>query len=136
MNRLAALSALGLSFWLLVLPRVFPICSGLHNGEPMPCYYTYQAEFILALLAVVVSGGLFFLKTGEGRAVSGFFLVLLGVSVVVLPRPWAVGLCLYGSCVKTAFFSDISGLLLAAAGVAAVWFSLGRATKQREIKEH
>ena len=116
-------AALLISLSLLVLPRLIPICDGLAGGKPMLCHYTYQAEFIVTLLAVIVAGSLFVLQTAEAKALAGVLLFLLGSSVIVLPQPWAIGLCAYGSCSKTAFFSSIAGALLALAGAAAAWLS-------------
>ena len=123
-SNVAAGAAVAISAALLVLPRIFPICTGLGaGGKPMVCHYTFQAEFIIGLLALIVSASLFILRTDEARQWRGFLLILLGLSVVVLPQPWALGLCPHasGACHKTAFFINIGGLLLALTGGWAAW---------------
>jgi hypothetical protein len=112
---LSALAFLS-SLWLLAVARVFPICSGLNNGQPMPCHYTYQAVFLFALLATIASLGLFLLRTDEAKAMAGFFIFAAGALILALPHNWAMGICLYGSCVKTSFFSNVGAAALAAAG--------------------
>jgi hypothetical protein len=117
-------AAVAISAVLLVLPGIFPICTGLGaGGKPMVCHYTFQAEFIIGLLALIVSGSLFVLRTAEARQWSGFLLILLGISVLVLPQAWAIGLCPHasGACHKTAFFINIGGSLLALTGGWAAW---------------
>jgi len=49
------------------------------GAVPMRCYYTYQAEFILAFVTLVTAGMMFFLKDVAARRLSGLFLVLLDV---------------------------------------------------------
>ncbi|SEO85730.1 DUF4418 family protein [Propionispora vibrioides] len=122
-EKILAWVVLLLSMGLLLLPRIIPICTGLAGGKPMTCHYTYQAEFLVTLLAVIVAGSLFALHTAEARLLSGFILALLGVIVVVLPQPWAIGLCTYGNCQKTAFFSVCGGSLLTLTGAAIAWYS-------------
>lgn len=117
-------AAVAISAVLLVLPRIFPVCTGLGTGgKPMVCHYTFQAEFIIGLLALIVSASLFVLRTAEARQWSGFLLVLLGISAAVLPQAWAIGLCPHasGACHKTAFFINIGGFLLALTGGWAAW---------------
>ncbi|QDR79360.1 DUF4418 family protein [Sporomusa termitida] len=117
-------SAILLSVLLLVLPRLIPICNGLmQNGSPMHCHYTYQAEFVIALLALILASALLVLRTDEARLLSGFVILLLGITVVILPQTWALGICEAGGCQKTAFFSAIGGSLLALAGAGIVWLT-------------
>lgn len=124
--KLLSWSALLAALVLLVLPRVIPICNAfMKNGKPMSCHYTYQAEFIFALLAVILAGALFVLLTDEARLLTGFILLLLGIVVVVLPQPWALGICQAGGCMKTAYFSNIFGGWLALSGAGVVWL-IGR----------
>jgi hypothetical protein len=104
------------SLWLLAIARVFPICSGLNNGQPMPCHYTYQAVFLFALLAAVASLGLFALRGDEAKATAGFFVFAAGAFILVLPQSWASGICAHGSCIKTSFFSSIGAAALLASG--------------------
>ncbi len=119
--------ALIASVVLLVLPRIFPICTGFEgNGNPMRCHYAYQAEFIIALLAVILSAGPLVLRTAEARLLAGFIIFLLGIIVIVLPQPWAIGICPHLStpCHKTTFFVTIGGGILALAGALLAWFNL------------
>jgi hypothetical protein len=122
------LSAISLltSLCLLAVARVCPICSGLNSGQPMPCHYTYQAAFLFALLAAVASLGLFVLKTDEAQTLAGFFIFAAGAIILALPQNWALGICPHGSCVKTAFFSNIGAAVLALSGAA---LCLGRLKK-------
>ncbi len=114
-----------ISIVLLILPRILPICTGLDDGGPMQCHYAYQAEFIITLLAVILSGSLLVLRTTEARLLAGFIVFLLGIVVIVLPQPWAIGICLHLStpCHKTTFFETIGGGLLALTGAFIVSFN-------------
>lgn len=112
-----------LSLGLLFLPRIVPICTGLAGGKPMVCHYTYQAEFLTALLAVIAAAALFVLRTYEARLLSSFIVALLGLTVAVLPQSWAIGLCTHGACQKTGFFSVGGGVLLTLAGALAAWIN-------------
>ncbi len=118
--------ALIISIILLILPRILPICTGLADGtEPMQCHYAYQAEFIITLLAVILSGSLLVLRTAEARLLAGFVVFLLGIIVIVIPQPWAIGICphLSSPCHKTTFFEIIGGGLLALAGAFIVFLN-------------
>lgn len=110
------------SITLILLPRIFPICNALGpNGLPMRCHYAFQAEFLLSLIAIIVSLGLFVVKTHEARVLSSLLLAFLGAGTALLPQPWLIGICAHaGSCHKTAFFAAIAGsvLIVAAAAVA------------------
>lgn len=122
--KLISWSAVIISVVLLILPRLIPICNGLmKNGNPMTCHYTYQAEFIITLLAVILAGSLLVLRTAEARVLAGFIILLLGISIIVLPQSWAIGICEDGACGKTTFFATIGAILLALAGAGAVWLS-------------
>ncbi|HWR42648.1 DUF4418 family protein [Sporomusa sp.] len=117
-------SAILLSALLLVLPRLIPICNGLmKNGSPMNCHYTYQAEFLITLIALILASALLVLRTDEARLLSGFVILLLGITVVILPQTWALGICEAGGCQKTSFFSTIGGSLLALSGAGIVWLT-------------
>lgn len=119
--KLLAWSAILLSALLLILPRLIPICTGLmKNGSPMACHYTYQAEFIVGLIALILAGALLVLRTDEARLLSGFVILLLGITVAILPQAWALGICEAGGCQKTAFFSTAGGVLLALSGAGIV----------------
>lgn len=123
--KVVATIALLASSFLLVLPRIIPVCTGLTPaGEPMRCHYAFQSEFFIALLAVIISLGLFVIKTYEARALSGLLLGLLGAIVIILPQPWAIGICEpSGICHKTAYFGSIAGSVLILAAAAAIVIS-------------
>ncbi len=113
-----------ISIWLLILPRIIPICNGLSkSGSPMNCHYAYQAEFIVMLLAVILASALLVLRTAEARLLTGFIIILLAIIIIVLPEPWAIGICEDGACQKTTFFATISASLLALAGAGIVWLT-------------
>jgi hypothetical protein len=122
--KLFSWSAFLASVVLLILPRLIPICNGLmKNGGPMSCHYTYQAEFIFALLAVILSSALFVLITEEARALTGLILLPIGIIIIILPQQWVSGICQAGGCMKTAFFSNIGGGWLALSGAGIVWLT-------------
>ena len=121
--KLLSWSAVIISIFLLVLPRLIPICDGIMNGNPMRCHYTYQAEFVITLLVLIISASLLVLHSSEARLLAGFIIVLLGISIIILPQPWAIGICEDGACGKTTFFAIIGGLLLTAAGSGIIWLS-------------
>lgn len=123
--KVAAGIALLTSAFLLALPRIVPICTGLTPaGEPMRCHYAFQSEFIIALIAVIISLSLFVIRTYEARALSGLLLGLLGAVVIILPQPWAVGICEpAGICHKTAYFGNIAGTVLILAAFAVIVIS-------------
>jgi hypothetical protein len=115
-----------ISVILLFLPRIIPICTGridLGGGNfiPMKCHFAYQAEFLITLLAVIFSAGLLVLRTSEARLLAGFLIFLLRAAIVIIPQPWALGICPEGGCQQTTFFEVIAGLMLAVAGIAQVW---------------
>jgi len=105
-----------ISILLLLLPRMIPICTGTHDGSPMVCHYSYQAEFIVTLLAVILSTSLFVLRTTEARLLASFVIILLGITIIIIPQSWAIGICENGACQKTTFFEIIGAALLAITG--------------------
>jgi hypothetical protein len=117
--------ALGISFALIILPRLVPICTGLAaGGNPMRCHYAYQAEFLVTLLALLIAGSLFVLRTAEAKLFTGFVLLLLGIIIAVLPQPWAIGTCFRGmACGKTSLFTVAGGGLLTLTGAIIVWLN-------------
>lgn len=122
-DKILAMLAAVISLALLALPRIMPICTGLDaGGNPMRCHYAYQAEFLVTLPAVVLAGGLFVVRSAEARSLAGFMLSLLGLVIIVLPQPWAVGICFRGmACEKTALFTVLGGGLLALTGAIVAW---------------
>lgn len=128
MNHYKILSwvALLISLTLLVLPRIIPICTGLTGGgQPMLCHYTYQAEFIVTLLAVIFSGSLFVLTGTEARLLNSIVILLLGSTILLLPQPWVIGICPdAGACHKTTFFVTIGGGLFTVTGALLAWLNV------------
>lgn len=132
--KVLAWTALIISVILLVLPRILPVCTGLDgSGNPMQCHFAYQAEFIIALLAVILSASLLVLQTAEARLLAGFIIFLLGIIIIVLPQPWAIGICphLSSPCHKTTFYITIGGGILALTGAVLAWLHLK--TPQGEV---
>jgi len=128
---LAWLVLLG-SLFLLALPRLIPTCTGVAaNGSPMLCHYTYQAEFLVALVATILAGALFALKTSEARLLAGFTLALLAVVLAVLPAAWASGICANGACGKTAFFTVAGAGVVALAAAVLAWINYRRCREDR-----
>ncbi|MGC9967362.1 MAG: DUF4418 family protein [Geobacteraceae bacterium] len=96
--KIMSVFALLVSLALLVVPRIFPVCGVTVQTAggamaPMRCFYTLQAEYLMALASLLVSGALFCTLGSEARRLLGLFLVLLGAIIVVLAQRWAVGVC-------------------------------------------
>lgn len=88
----------------------------------MRCHYAFQAEFIVTLIAFILAISLVVLRTAEARLFSGFLILLVSIIIIVLPQPWAIGICPHGgACAKTAFFTTIIGSLLGVIGAVIVW---------------
>ncbi len=115
-----------ISLSLLIIPRIFPVGMLMATASgsmiPMDDFYTYQAEFLIALAALLVTGTLFFLKGAEARQLSGLFLVLLGAIIVLLPTSWVIGVW-SGDNHLTVAWTIIGGLLLILAGGLAAWLA-------------
>lgn len=122
-NKIMAWTAVALSAFLLLLPRIVPICTSLSAaGNPMKCHYAYQAEFVVTLLALLIAGSLLVLRTSEAGMLAGTLLFMLGIIILVLPQPWAVDSCFRGmACEKTKFFTFTGGILLSLAGAGIAW---------------
>lgn len=116
---IAVLAALAV----LVLPEIFPVCP--IGNSPMRCFYTYQAEFLIALLGVIVAISLYFTKEPETKKLTYFFLILIGIIVLVLPASWAIGICGHGDspCHITSAWTNGAATLLILAGVFGIWIS-------------
>ena len=136
LNKLFYWIALLTSLSLLVLPKFLPICEVVAGKPPMRCFYTYQAEFILALLALIIAVGLFFAKEEETRKFIGFFLFLLGIIILILPESWALGLCSHGdsACHSTTHWITGASILLSLSGVASLWQAAQESTKDDTAK--
>jgi hypothetical protein len=104
-----------ISLSLLIIPRIFPVgmLMATTGGSmiPMDDFYTYQAEFLIALAALLVAGTLFFLGGAEARQLAGLFLVLLGAIVVLIPAHWVIGVW-SGDNHLTVAWTIVGGLLL------------------------
>lgn len=132
--KLIAWFATVISICLLILPRLFPICTGRARvgGEllPMACHYAYQAEFIIGLLAVIAAVSLFVLRTFEAKTFASFLILLFGLVMIIIPQTWAIGICPEGACQKTTFFVILGSILYSLAGAVNIW--LLRKTEQGE----
>lgn len=96
--RITSALALIAGLALLVIPRLWPACGMMVRTAsggmvPMRCFYSFQAEFLLGLVALLVSGALFCSLGTEARGVLGFVLTLLGIIIVIIPQSWAIGIC-------------------------------------------
>ena len=136
MGWLALLNSIGL----LILPKVVPFCTAGTLENPMRCYFTYQAQFLIALLAVILSGSLLAAKSREAYSLAAFIVFMLGLIVVIIPQPWVIGICETegAACHKTTFFANILGIALAVEGLTAAWMGRNfdwRATDQDDEGE-
>lgn len=125
-----------ISLSLLIVPRIFPVgmlvATASGSMIPMKGFYAIQAEFLIALAALLVAGSLLFLKGAEARQLSGLFLALLGAIVVLIPTPWVIGVCSDDNHL-TVIWTIIGGLLLILAGGLAAWLAVKiEAAKKRE----
>ncbi|MGD0152869.1 MAG: DUF4418 family protein [Thermacetogeniaceae bacterium] len=125
-----------ISLSLLIVPRIFPVgmlvATASGSMIPMKGFYAYQAEFLIALAALLVAGSLFILKGAEARQLSGLFLVLLGAIVVLIPTSWVIGVCPDDNHLTVAW-TIIGGLLLILAGGLAAWLTVKiEAAKKKE----
>jgi hypothetical protein len=121
---LANVLAGALAAALALSPRFVPPCT--HQIEtvagvsmPMPCHWTFQIEFLLALAALVVAGALWIVRQAEARRVVGGVLALFALLVITVTQPWVIGLC-GGSempCHHTARWLWLWAALLIADGV-------------------
>lgn len=132
--------AIVISLALLIIPKFFPICAMMvetakGGAVPMRCFYTYQAEFLISLVSLLVAGALFFLKGGEARRLAGLFLILLGAITILLPQSWVIGICADAGapCRLTTIWTIGAGLLLIlAGGYAALLASKSGVNEQKE----
>ncbi|MCE5284408.1 MAG: DUF4418 family protein [Pelosinus sp.] len=106
---------------LIIIPFVFPICPV--GAKPMRCFFAFQAEFLLTLLAVVTALSLFFTKEKETKRVSGFFLSLIGILIFVLPFQWVIGICGHSDspCHLTAALTRGLSVVLILVGAFIAW---------------
>jgi hypothetical protein len=134
LNKLIYWVALLISLSLLLLPKLLPICEVVAGKPPMRCFYTYQAEFLMALLAVIIASGLFFAKEAETKKFIGSFLFILGIIILILPEAWAIGLCSHGdsACHSTTHWITGASILLSLSGVASSWQATQESTKDED----
>lgn len=128
--RLISWATLIVAVFILILPIIIPICTGVMMTQEgamlhMRCYYTYQAEFLVSLLTVIVAGSLLVVKSSEARLLAAVILVLLSIIIVVLPQPWAIGICKHAAsaCQKTTNWLTIGGTLLTILGIGSGYLS-------------
>lgn len=109
------------SISLLIAPAVFPVCPV--GSKPMRCFFAFQAEYLFALLAVVIALSLFFTKEIEAKSFSGFLLFLIAIIIFILPFSWVIGICAHDDspCHLTAALTRGLSVLLAFLGALIVW---------------
>ncbi len=76
---------------LLALPAIVPICP--IEAKPMRCFFTFQSEFLFALLSFIIAISLFFTTESEAKRLSGSFLFFIGIIIFILPFSWSLGIC-------------------------------------------
>ena len=120
------------SFSLLWLPKIFPVCT-ITGKSPMHCFFTYQAEFMIALLAFIIALSLFFTKAAETKYLIGFLLFLIGIIIIVLPARWAIGICVPADspCQVTTAWTTGAAVILALSGLIGAW-TVGKKTKEEK----
>lgn len=135
--------ALVVTLALLFLPKVVPICTDMvataMGGQmPMRCYYTFQAQSLFALTALLVSGTFFVVKSNDARKGIGFTLAVLGVMMLILPLSGVSGICRldHMPCHNTAFWNRILSSVLIALGLLVIFLKgsshVNSSTKEEE----
>ncbi|MBM7865592.1 DUF4418 family protein [Heliobacterium gestii] len=132
---LLAYVSMFLSVALLATPKFAPICTEMmitQSGAavPMRCHYAFQAEYLVGIFALLLSGGLLALKESGGRRVLSLLLIASGAFVFLIPQSWLIGICAKDTmdCHRTAHWMYAwAGLLIANSGFLA-WLT-------REVKE-
>ncbi|MDF2565017.1 MAG: hypothetical protein K0Q53_1412 [Massilibacillus sp.] len=121
------------SFSLLVLPKIFPVCA-ITGKSLMRCFFTYQVEFMIALLAFIIALSLFFIKEVETKQLTGFLLFLIGMIIIVLPTSWGIGICEHdGSpCHITAAWTGGTAVILALSGLIDAWSTVRQSSREEE----
>lgn len=119
------------SMALLFLPYVFPICPIM--GKPMRCFFTYRAEFLFALLAIVQSLLLFWAQQQEAKKAISILLLLTAISLWFLPYSFVLGICAHGDnpCHVTTFWVRLVSALLALSSMVSIWFNRGGKSERR-----
>lgn len=121
------------SFSLLVLPKIFPVCA-ITDKSPMRCFFTYQVEFIIALLAFIIALSLFSTKEVETKKLTGFLLFLIGIIIFVLPTSWGIGICGHdgSQCHTTAAWTDGAAVILSLSGLIGARSAGKQSSKEEE----
>ena len=125
-DRLANSLAVGLALALAFTPRwVEPCTPTVETAAPMHCHWSFQADFLLAVAALIVAGALWVVDHPAARRIVGLGLVLLGGLIVAVTQPWGIGLCgnPHMPCHHTAHWLWLESALLIADG----WFIAVRA---------
>jgi hypothetical protein len=91
---LANALAAGLALALVLTPRFVPPCTPrIETASPMHCHWTFQADFLVAVAALIVTGALWTVHHAEARRVVGGVLALFGLLVIAVTQSWGIGLC-------------------------------------------
>jgi hypothetical protein len=82
----------------LTVPHFFPICDGMMQtvgggATPMRCYFTFRAEGLVGMVALLTASAMLFLRGIESRRVVGGFLILLAALGFAFPNSSVIGLC-------------------------------------------
>lgn len=109
---------------LLVLPWLFPVCSLEGHSTPMRCFFAFQTEFLLALLAVIIAISLFFTRERETKQLTGFLLVVIAALIFIVPSQGVIGICGHGDspCHVTTGWTRAVSAILGLAGLAVIWW--------------
>ena len=120
-NALALLASLAL----VAIPNILPRCSG-----NMRCNLAFNADLVLALLALVVAIYSFYIRENESRRLAGVLLALLGVGAISVLQPGVIGLCASPNmhCHHTAPWLVGAGAVLSVSGLWQIW--LARSTTE------
>ncbi|HWR39350.1 MAG TPA: DUF4418 family protein [Patescibacteria group bacterium] len=112
--------ALLASLALIAIPNSLPRCAG-----NMRCNLAFNADLILALLALVVAIYSFYLTNNESRRLVGVLQALLGVGVIAVLQPGVIGLCAspHMHCHHTAPWLIGAGVVLSASGLWQIWLA-------------
>lgn len=82
----------------LAIPYLFPVCTDMITTAaggtvPMKCRWCMRAELALGIPLMVMVASQFFLKNYAARQLSAFFLLPLGVMVILVPQDILIGVC-------------------------------------------
>ena len=119
------------SIVLLLLPFVFPRCPVM--GKPMRCFFTYRAEFLFALLAIVQSLLLFWAQQKETKKAVSILVLLTAIILWFLPYSFVLGICAHADspCHVTTLWVRLVSVLLALGSIVSIWFNRGGKSERR-----